>query len=172
MSTEDNTNTSQKPTPEAPSRVEAVAKKDPAVRKFIIAGMALAGGLWLFYDGHLTDHYPYTPMAEDMNAFFSWVLNYFGGLVLIPIGLLFAIRALLELRKKIVGDDQGIGFEGKRPIAWNDITAVDAGKLANKQILVLKANAQTLTLDAYKHENFKPLVAMVEQNVPAEKIHR
>ncbi len=157
--------------PPSPQRVEARATKDPAVRLFIASGMFLAFGLWCIYEAHILGKYEYKPFSEDINAWSSWVLNYCGPFVFIPVGLVLLIWGLVSLRRRVVADDAGIGYAGKNKIAWDAITEIDAGRLKAKGILYLHHGENgILKLDSWKLTNFRELVTLVEQKVPRERM--
>lgn len=148
--------------------VEAPAARDPAVRKFILSAMLLAFGLWCVNDLH---KYPYKPAAENFNAFAGWLFNHTGAVALPIAGLIVLAIGLLQLRRKLLADADGIGYVGKPKIAWKSITKVDASALQSKGVLVLHHGQDgKLTLDSWKLQNFRDLVAYVESHVPAEAL--
>ena len=151
---------------QTPSRVECPATKDPAVRVFIMAAMALAFGLWCAYDAYVLDKYPY---GEAVNEMASWAFNHFLPVVLVPVGLILLVKGVLMLRRVLVADAEGIGYVGKSKIAWGEVTELDASDLADKKILRLSGTDRTLVLDSWKLQNFPQLVAVVEAHVPREK---
>lgn len=148
-----------------PSSVECPAKKDPAVRMFIFAGMLIGFGLWCFIDAYVKKIVP-LPKPGDLNSFFTYYMNTIFGIALPIAGLVPLIRGVVAMRRVLVADDQGIGYRGKPPVAWSAVESLDATHLADKGILKLNlAGGETLTLDGYELENFKPLVKLVESKV-------
>ena len=156
-----------------PERLEARAAKDPAVRLFIFAAMLLGFGIWLFVDGHVRKKYPYQPFSESLNAWFGWALNYLGPFLLLPAGLVVLIWGIVFLRRKLLADKEGIGYAGKEKIPWEQITQLDASLLKSKGLLhVYCGSDKKLTLDSWKLEGFRDLVAFVEEHVPTDRIKR
>lgn len=155
--------------PQAPQRVRCPAARDPAVRLFILAAMLIGFGAWCFLEGVVWGKYPYRPIGEDINAWAKYVLNVYGGFVLIPLGLVAAIWGIAFLRRTLVADEEGIGYEGKQRIPWAQVTRLDASRLKDKGLLELHHDDGTLTLDSWKLQNFQELVRLVEARVPEEK---
>jgi hypothetical protein len=157
---------------EKPQRVEARAAKDPAVRMFIFAAMLLGFGIWFFLDGHVHNKYPYTPFSESVNAWSKWALNYLGPFVLIPAGLVVVVWGVLFLRRVLVADQDGIGYAGKEKILWDQIARADASRLQSKGILYLHSEGKKLTLDSWKLQDFRNLIAFVENHIPPDRISK
>lgn len=149
-------------------RVECTARKDPAVNLFIVAAMGIGFGIWC-----LTDMRP-PPESWDLdhiNEASAYLLNNWGPLLFMPIGLIALIWGILFLRRKLVATAEGIGYEGKQQVPWSRVTRLDASLLRSKNILKLHhGGAKPLTLDSWKLNNFKAMVAFVEQHVPPEAI--
>lgn len=162
--------------PASPRRVEARAAKDPVVRQFIFAAMLLAFGGWFLYDGYIAGKYPRPagPFGEAINEYATWAVNAFGPLLLIPLGLLFLVKAVLLAKSVLIADDEGLGYAGKTRIAWGRIKEADASRLKSKGLLDLHHPGGKLTLDSWKlgDENFREIVKLVERHVPADKITR
>jgi len=152
------------------SRVECPAEREPAVKLYIIAGLFLALGVYCLVDVQ-RGAYTYTPFSvQNINAWASWAFNYGGQFVFCLAGLAMAVLATRSLRRVLVADEKGIGYVGGRAIAWEHVEQIDASKLAAKKILTLRAAGNgKLVLDQYKLQNFRDLVAFIEQQVPAEK---
>ncbi|MGA2265643.1 MAG: hypothetical protein ABSH10_04350 [Phycisphaerae bacterium] len=150
----------------AAGRVICPAAKDPAVRVLIGAAMALGLGLWMGYDAYVANKYPY-PHPYNINDYAKYVLNHYGPFVLVPIGLALVVWAVVMLRRVLVADGEGLGYEGGAKHLWATVTSVDAALLASKGILVLGLQGGAkLVLDAWKLRNFKELVAFVEAHLP------
>ena len=154
--------------PQAPQRVECPAAKDPAVRLFILAAMLVGFGVWCFIEGVVHKKYPYEA-GDDINALLNHVLNVYGGFVLVPLGLVAAVWGVVFLRRTLVADEAGIGYQGKEHVAWERISKLDASRLKGKGLLELHYDDAKLTLDSWKLQNFQDLVRVVEANVPEEK---
>jgi len=156
--------------PARTDRVECPPAKDPAVRMFIFAGMLLAFGLWCFYDSFIQGAYPY-PEDGNLNEVAKFYFNRVGGIVLPIAGLIPLALALRHLKRKLVATAEGIGYEPGPQLAWGDVTRLDATDLPDKGVLRLEHGAgKPMTLDSWKLQNFKALVALVEQHVPPDTI--
>jgi hypothetical protein len=153
--------------PAAPAdRVECPAAKDPAVRLFIAAAMALAFGGWMVYDHYVSGKYPYSD-PSDLNKYASYLFNHFGPFILLPLGLGLAVGGIVTLRRVLVAEADGIGYRGQTQRPWGGIASVDASRLQSKGILVLHFTAGAkLVLDSWKLTNFRNLVAFVEAHLP------
>ena len=154
---------------EIPARVECPATKDPAVRLFILAAMMIGIGVWCLLDMH---NYPYKSISEDLNDFFKYVFNHYSPIVLLPLGLLVGLKAVMGLRRRLVADQEGIGYVGRQKISWSAVKSLDSAKLASKGILNITydtgAGEQTLVLDSWKLQNFRDLVRLVESKLPPD----
>ena len=154
--------------PAGTGRVECTAAKDPAVRLFILAAMLMGFGAWCLTDMRPR---PETWDLKHVNEIAAYLLNNWGPLLLVPGGMFVLARAILYLRRKLVATDEGIGYDGKEQVAWSRIHRLDATDLADKGMLRLEYGAaKPLTLDAWKLNNFKAMVAFVEARVPPEAI--
>jgi len=151
--------------PAAEDRVVCPAARDPAVRLFIVAGMLIIFGAWCAYDSFIAGKYPY-PDDGNVNDVAKFYFNRGGGIVLPIAGAVPLVWALVCLKRKLVADAAGIGYEGKPPIPWDSVTGLDATLLEEKGILkVNHGGGKTLVLDSWKLTNFKALVAFVEARV-------
>jgi hypothetical protein len=153
---------------EAPLQVESPAAKDPAVRLFIIAAMLIGFGVWCFVDGYVRK----TIKKEDItgiNKAATYYLNHVGGIALPLAGLIPLAWGLVVLRRRLVADEEGIGYVGKERIPWTAVRSMDTAKLADKGILRLEYDSgsgqRSLVLDSWKLQNFRELVALVEKKV-------
>ena len=159
-----------------PTRVECRASNDPFVRRLLISVMVLGGALWIIMDHYVAGNYW---KRADFNDNLAFLFNHYLPYVLTPLGLLLLGRALLERSRRLVADDKGIGYAGKEPIAWGQITRIDAALLGPKGLLFLyytqdgqDKGEKTLKLDSYFFQNFRDIVALVERHVPPDKIQR
>lgn len=156
---------------EVPSRVECPAKKDPAVRWFIMAGMLLVFGVYCFIDHFIRGKYPYADPSADLNAYLKYVFNHYGAIVFNAAGLVLLVLGVAALRRRLIADQEGIGYVGKEKLPWSAFTGIDSADLADKGILRLGYAAggktETLVLDSWKLQNFRDLIALVEAKVPA-----
>ncbi len=146
------------------SRVECPAATDPAVRVLIGAAMLIGFAVYCFVD---TEKPPEAWDAKHINEIASYVLHAYGPVAFGIPGLILLAWGIVFLRRKLVADEQGIGYAGKKSIPWAQIQKLDASKLKDKGILTLHdADGRTLVLDSWKLKNFKELVAFVEQHAP------
>lgn len=151
--------------PASPTRVDCPPARDPAVRTFILAAMLVGFGLWCWSDRRETP-----TNWSDFNKVAAYLMNNYGPFVLLPLGMFFAAKGIVMLRRRLVADAEGIGYVGRETIRWADVTAVDASQLASKGILWLEHKGGKLTLDGWHLQNFKALVAFVEAHVPPGSI--
>ncbi len=156
---------------EVPTKAECPATREPAVRLFIVAAILIGFGLWCVVDVHVNKKYPW---KEDGNIsdVFTYYFNH-GGAVAFPLmGLIPLGLAIVSLRKKLVADDEGIGYTCKEKISWDKVRSLDSTQLADKGILRLHYESaggeKTLVLDSWKLQNFRSLVQIVEKKVPSE----
>jgi len=148
-------------------RVECPATKDPAVRLFIVAAMLIGFGGYTVYDHYILGNYPY-PQPYELNPCLKYLFNHYIPFLLIPPGLVALIWGLRFLIRRLVADAEGIGYSGGQKVLWGDVKELDASLLKTKQILCLRyGEGRKLILDAWKLENFRDLVALIETRVPA-----
>ncbi len=147
-------------------QVECKATKDTAVRMFIGAAMFIGVGVWCYLD---RENFP-RPEAWDMehlNEAVKHLLNHYGPHIFLPPALLLIVLAIRSLTRRLIADEEGIGYAGKAKVPWSEITALDASVLQSKQILYLHhGQDKKLTLDGYKLKNFRDLVAFIEERIP------
>jgi len=89
------------------------------------------------------------------------------------IGLLFIALSIRQLRRKLSMDDAGI-HAGSQTVAWSAVTEVGAEDLEKKGFLYVTHSGGELKIDGYQwvKSDFQKLVAVLEKNVPADKIKR
>jgi hypothetical protein len=139
-------------------------RRDSVLRLVIIGVVLLGFGIWCMID---LGKYPHKPFSEDINAWGKWATNFYGSFVCPILGAAMLIWAFLALRRKLVADEQGIGYAGKEKIPWSDVTGLDTSDLQDRQILYLQhGQGQKLKLDGYKLQDFKELLAFLESRVP------
>ncbi len=149
------------------ARVVCPAAKDAGMRIFIIAAMLIGVGIWCFAD---RKDYPAPKAwdAEHINEAAGHVFNNYGPFLFIPVGAACLLLGLRARRLVLVADDHGVGYVGKDAVPWSAVTGVVDTDLKEKQILCLKLGGdRTLKLDGYKLQNFKALVALVEEMAPS-----
>jgi len=141
---------------------------DPAVRMFIGTLMLLGFAVYCFVDAVPP---PDSWSMDQINPATEYVLHIAGPWTFGIPGLILAAWAVLFMKKVLVADSEGIGYQGKQRIAWSAVTRLDAKDLQSKGILVLHFKSDDeaggkLVLDSWKLRNFRDLVAVVEKNVP------
>ncbi|MBN1941667.1 MAG: hypothetical protein JW849_00060 [Phycisphaerae bacterium] len=160
----------QSPASSVPQRVEASAARDPAIRLGIAAVMLIAMGLWCLHDRDKYD----PPDAWDLkhiNEASKYAFNAYGVFAFTPPGVVLGLWALRFLRRKLIADQDGIGYLGKEKIPWGSITNVDTSQAKSKGILKLfYGDGKKLTLDSWKLTNFRELISLVESKLPPEKM--
>ncbi len=162
--------TDQMQNTESPTKAECPAAREPAVRLFIVAAILIGFGAWCFVDVRRGE---YPPKMKDGNTsdVFSYWFNQAGAFVFPLLGLVPLGLAAVSLRRKLVADDEGIGYVGKKKIPWSEVRSLDATKLADKGILRLHHESggkeKILILDSWKLQNFRSLVQLVEKKVPS-----
>ena len=157
--------TDQTPSQSPPASVECPAAKDSAVRMFIFAALLIGFGIYCFADHYIWGNYKY-PDPFKLNPYLGYLLNHYGPFVFLPPGLLLLVWGIVAMRRRLVADEQGIGYVGKPKIPWSAITTVDSSKLADKGVLLigytLEERPAVLKLDSWKLQNFRDLVALIE----------
>jgi hypothetical protein len=156
-----------------PLEVTCSIGSDVVVRGFIMAGIFLAIGLWCGYEMNLTDKYPTpdVPFSMDViNEYASWLANFVGQIAFTAVGLFLLIRVLRTRASRLRADANGIGYVGKRTIAWNEITKIDASRLKAKGFLDIYAGDAKFSVDTWRWEQSKTLLAIMEANVSADKM--
>ncbi len=153
---------------DVPTRVECPAAKDPAVRLFIFAAMLIAAGVWCFVDGYVRG---LPAKHETINEIATFYFNHVGGILFPLAGLAFLVWGIVFLRRRLLADEEGIGYVGKEKIPWSAFSSVDSSKLASKGVLRLRYESGglqgTLVLDGWKLQNYRQLVTLVDQKVSA-----
>jgi len=150
---------------QAAQRVECPAAKDPAVRLFIVAAMLVGFGVWCALDRKPVSYWT----NGDINKKANYLLNNWGPVLFLPGGLVALVGAISSLRRRLVADEEGIGYAGGKRTRWSDLRRMDAALLEAKGILDLyDADGRRLRLDSWKLTNFKALVAFVEDHLPQD----
>jgi hypothetical protein len=152
---------------ESPNRVECPAANDPGVRMFIVAAMCIGFAVWYYLDSNkaVPKHWDWEHVSEVAGYVTNAIMPY----VLAPIGLLMIIWGIVYMGRKLIADDEGIGYDGKQKIRWNEFKKMDAAKL-KKGLLYLYygPDEKKLTLDSWKLKNYKQLIEFVEAHLPRE----
>ncbi|MCD4825984.1 MAG: hypothetical protein K8S55_15450 [Phycisphaerae bacterium] len=162
--------TTDAPVAQDVQRVEALATKDPAVRLFIAAAMFIGFGALCLFEVWIQGKYPYVPQAEDINKWAAWLTNHYGPFVFIPPGLVLLVWGVIVLRRRLIADEKGIGYVGKETVGWDSVTQLDASELKSKGIVTLQyGDEKSMKLDSWKLTNFRSLVSLLEQKVPADR---
>lgn len=157
--------------PATSSTVECRPQRDFTVRLGIMTAMLVSFGGWCAYDVATGGH-PYKPYAENSSAYMYWLFNAAGQYVFTAAGLIPLILAVRHSRRRLTGDSDGLTLDGRR-IHWDKISELDATQLAAKGRLHIDLTDQgTITLKSYHFHNFKDLLALIEKNIPREKVKR
>jgi len=152
--------------PAAPQRVECRATKDPAVRLFIIAAMLIGMGIWCLTDRR---ERPEAWDTKHINEVSGYLLNNWGPFLFLPGGLVAAYWAIRFLRRVLIADGEGVGYTGNDRIPWDRIEKIDATELAKGFLRIEHGDGEVLTLDSWKLQNFRDLVALIETRVPKDR---
>ena len=107
------------------NRVECTAARDPAVRLFILALMMLMFAAWCYVEAYVQKKYPY-PDPWNINAYANYALNHYGPFVFGPPGLVVLVHAIVFLRRRLIADEEGIGYAGKGKLRWDRVDCLDA----------------------------------------------
>lgn len=153
--------------PQTPAQVTCPAARDPSVRKFAVAGLLIAFGIWCLRDGYFVTKKD--EGVDELNKKAFLMFNRSAGIALPPIGLVFLVWGLRDMRRVLVTDDDGIGYVGKKRIAWSEVTALDATDAAKGLIrLNYRQDGQekTLVLDRLRLRNFRELAQLLENRLP------
>ncbi len=148
----------------ATTSVTCPAAKDPSIKTFIMAAMFLGFGIWCWMDAA---NYP-PPKAWDLaniNEAAGYAFNHWTPFITLPLGALFAFLGFRAIRRVLIADADGIGYQGSDKLPWDQITAMDASKLKGKGILTLEyKSGAKLVLDSWKLQNFRDMVGFVEKH--------
>ena len=146
-----------------PAQVTCSATRDGAVRKFLVATMMLVMGVLCLRDGYFVAQK--NDEASELNRKAYLLFNQGGGIVLPLLGLAGLVWGVRDLRRVLVADAEGIGYVGKKRIAWSEVTALDAAD-AGKGVLRLNyrgdGREETLVLDRLRLRNFRELAQLLE----------
>jgi hypothetical protein len=146
-----------------PTSIECRPSKDPAVRWFIFAAMAMATAVWCWSDRRPR---PEAWDLENINDVAAYVLNNWSPYLLVPVALAAAAVAARHLTLRTVADDEGI-TRGRKSLSWSRIAVIDAAMLKSKGILTLRGrDGEEMKLDSWKIQRFKELVAFIESKLP------
>ena len=151
-------------------QLECPSTAEPSIRCFIFAAVVIGFAIWCF-----TDRRP-PPEAWDfkhINEVFAYLLNNWGPVVFVPIGIITLAIGIKQLKSKLIADDEGFTYTSKSKIRWDQIKKLDSSVLKAKGILYLTIeDGNEIKLDSWKLQNFRELVKLIEQKVstgPAQK---
>ena len=162
-------NQTTEPSPSPPARVECLPTREPTVRRTLLAVLFLGMGLWCYSERDNPRYQWPADWRSNINQALGYVLNNWLPYLLVPAGVLTLIWMLVQLRKRLLADDGGIGYAGKARIAWSEVDSLDATRLESKGIVVLHAGDRRMVLESYYLTNFRELMALVDRHVPVEK---
>jgi len=149
------------------TRVTCPPEKDPAVRTFVFAAIMIGFAVWCYTDRR---ELPEAWDLEHINDAAAYLMNNWGPVVLVPIGIIAALMGMKHLSRILEADENGIGYVGKDKIAWSDIVEVDASLLKSKGLILINAGEKKLKLRSGDMENFRELAALIEKSIPEEKL--
>ncbi len=161
--------TNEKPSESTPpENVTCGPNRDPAVRLFIASAMFIGFAIYCFVDAVPA---PEAWSLEHINPATEYVLHIGGPWVFGLAGIIPLVFAILFLKRTLTADKDGIGFSDGEKIPWSSITKLDATDLKSKGILALHYTTEgsregKIKLDDWKLNNFRDLMAIVENNVP------
>ena len=147
--------------------VECQPARDPAVRWFLMAALLVGMGIWCW-----TDRREKPAEWNDINTVSAYLFNNYGPFVMVPAGLLLTGFGVRFLKRKLVADEKGLGYAGGDTIAWSDIKELDATRLGKGFLTIRHEPDKRLILDSWKLQNFKQMVAFIDQHVPVERQKR
>ena len=153
------------PVETGPARIECRAASEPAIRPVVFAALLIGFGIWCLLDRH---NYPYKP-GGGYNVLLPYLLNTWGPILFLPLGLLFLWKGIRAYTRVLVADEEGIGYAGKPRIAWADVKRLDAADLKNEILLLDHGDGGALKLDGYNLRDFRDLVAFIEKRIPEDK---
>jgi len=144
-----------------PTRVECPAAKDPPTRLLIMALVAVGFGLYCAYDIWVAGKY------DPEEKYLYYLMNLAGFVILVPVGLVFLVKAIAMFRRVLVADAEGIGYEGKPRIPWGQVKRL---AMADKGLLHVhygeEGSLRVLKLDSWKLKNYAELIALIENKTP------
>jgi hypothetical protein len=151
----------------SPAQVECPAANDPGIRMFIVAAMFIGFAIWCFMDPNKDKPQEWDIAHQKEVA--RYVTNAIMPFVLAPIGVVLIVWGLVFMGRRLIADEEGLGYAGKQKIRWNDFKRMDASKL-KKGLLYLYygPDEKKLTLDSWKLKNYKTLIEFVELHLPRE----
>lgn len=136
------------------------ANPEPAVKKFIMAGLLLAWALYCAYDLYWHAN-PLKPGDEH------YEFTYYTMLPAFPLAVVPLVWGILQLRRKLVADGEGLGFSQGNKVRWDSITRLEPlGKGQLEVHYTQDGRDGTLKLDSYFIKNFNELVRMIEAKRP------
>jgi hypothetical protein len=144
--------------------------RDPVVRMAIAVAMFIGFAVYCRVD---VEDKPTVWDLKHINDVAKWGLHVYGPYAFGVPAAAWAVWTVMFIRRKLIADEDGIRYRyfNSDPIAWEDITRVDASKLKSKGIVVLHyGRGGKMTLDSWKLSNFKQLVALIETKIPDDKI--
>ena len=145
------------------THVTCPPEKDLAIRIFIFAAIMIGFAVWCYMDRR---ELPEAWTLEHINDAAAYLLNNWGPVVLVPIGIIAAVVGFKHLSLTLEADENGIGYVGKEKIAWTDIVEVDASQLKSKGLILVNAGEKKLKLRSGDMENFRELAALIEKSIP------
>jgi len=153
---------SDNPETTSPAKVQCTAAKDPAVRLFIIAAMAIGAAIWCWSDRR---PYPEVWDFKHINDVAAYLLNNWGPFLFAPAAIVVALLAIRHLMLRAEANDEGITLRNKT-LRWPEITRIDASELKKGTVVLETSDGSQMKLHSWKLRNFKELIAFVESKLP------
>lgn len=155
--------------PGAPDSVECGLATEALIRSGLIVAMVLGFGVWSIY--HLAID-KYDRAAEPVN----WYFTLGCAVVLTPLGVVLAGLLVRRLRRRLVADNEGIGYVGREKVGWDRITKlVIRGKGLVDLHYQTDGAEQVLTLDSYYLKDYDTLMTLVDartEGKPVEDVQK
>ncbi|NQU76385.1 MAG: hypothetical protein HQ546_08755 [Planctomycetes bacterium] len=156
---------------EKPKRVTCPAALDPCIRLLLVGAVALGFGLYCAHDVLIAKDAEGKPKYSPEKDIWKYRFNV-AGIFLVPVGAVLMGYGAIMLRRRVLADQDGIGYQGKPKVGWDRVTKLEMGK---KGLLYLHyedaGKAKVMKLDSLKLRNFSALVTLIEArcpNVPVE----
>lgn len=161
-------NMTDNPTQAASNRVECRTSRDPYIRLFILGIVMLVWAGFSAYDAvwklDAQGEQKYSPKHNPAGFLFNAGM----AVVLPPLAVIALIWANRIRRRRLVADDEGLGYLGKQKIAWNRIKRLVPRGKGLLDVYYEDGNGaqQRLKLDSWMLKGFNELVSFIEAKAP------
>jgi hypothetical protein len=150
------------------ARVECPTAKDPYIRMLIVGIVMIGWGLLSGYDALVkkdnSGNRVYS--LDNKPSHFLFNLGMFG--LLPPAGIVALVWAQRIRRRRLVADEEGLGYVGREKIAWGRLQRlVPRGKgLLDVYYAAADGTQRRLKLDSWMLKNFNDLAKFIEAKAP------